>query len=209
MRQTKQNGRKRFRKKSTRRLRKKRAMKGGGCDSVDKPGTFTFSKTDEQKICHGDLDFIETIETFDKLLISWKTETDSANFGKIKAMLEIIRSKFTAESSNKIDGIPECFFKLVDKCIDNLITSIDEVDLTKYNEQIVNTRYSVVRFSEIRNILTLFKTQQVKNSKDLQSKNKTEFEKLKKECETRLNQVSLAQTSGQTTNDSNPQSQSP
>jgi len=41
MRQTKQNGRKRFRKKSTRRLRKKRAMKGGGM--------FDFFKSEKQK----------------------------------------------------------------------------------------------------------------------------------------------------------------
>jgi hypothetical protein len=41
MRQTKQNGRKRFRKKSTRRLRKKRAMTGGGM--------FDFLKSEKQK----------------------------------------------------------------------------------------------------------------------------------------------------------------
>jgi hypothetical protein len=166
---------------------------GGGCESVEKPGTFTFSKTDEQKICHGNLDFIETIETFDKLLISWKTETNTENFEKNKAMLEIIKSKFSAESLNEPHEIPDCFFKLLDKCIDNLIASIDNTILDEYNKQIINARYAVARFAKIKNILTLFKSQKVKNSKKLQSDYKNVIEELKNECETRLNQVSLAQ----------------
>lgn len=172
MRQTKQNGRKRFRKKSTRRLRKKRAMKGGeGCDSVNKP-RFNYFRTSEEKICHGT--FVETIETFNELLISWKTETDSTNFEKNKAMLEIIRSKFTAESSNKTHGIPECFFKLIDKCIDNLITSIGNDNFDEYKTQINNAITAAKYFSQIENCYIFLSKTKTKDKK---------YQDILKECD--------------------------
>ena len=77
MRQTKQNGRKRFRKKSTRRLRKKRAMKGGeGCDSVNKPEALKlktyYGMELSQKICYGEIQ--KSLKRFLELLDSWKSQ---------------------------------------------------------------------------------------------------------------------------------------
>ena len=78
MRQTKQNGKKRFRKKSTRRLRKKRAMKGGGVlDSMR-----NFIKSDAEKVTEGDIK-----QGFD---ILYKT-TSREEFAKI---FEIFQKKY-------------------------------------------------------------------------------------------------------------------
>ena len=196
MRQTKQNGRKRFRKKLTRRLRKKRAMKGGIIDNNEENPQDSENPQNQENSQDS-----EILKLFDEngLLIQANLNSFVSN-NKFKtneqALLKIFTLLFTVKDVTKLKSNKQYIFVVI-KEFNKLFNAADSLknlnyDIELYKDAnskilsfIPNFKYIIDNESEnydsLKTELDLFNTNVETCMKYIQKKLEKKLEKKQKE----------------------------